>query len=107
MSWIHEVDLARMFVWLADHCERPTVINGSAPNPARNADLMSTLRRVVGRPWAPPAPAFAMKLLSSFGGPASELVLDSCRAIPEAAQAAGFQFKFADLESGLQDLVPK
>lgn len=105
MSWIHEVDLARLFVWLTDPADRPEICNGSAPNPARNADLMATLRRVVGRPWAPPAPEFAMKLLAKLGGPASELVLDSCRAIPQAALDAGFHFQQPDLEAALRDLI--
>ncbi|MBL8047592.1 MAG: TIGR01777 family oxidoreductase [Chthonomonas sp.] len=107
MSWIHELDLVRQYVWLCDHCERPAIVNGTAPNPARNVDFMATLRRVIGRPWAPPAPALAMKLMAKLGGPASELVLDSCRAIPQAAQRADFEFKFSDLESALRDLVPK
>lgn len=107
MSWIHEVDLVRLFVWLTEDADRPEVCNGSAPNPARNAEFMATLRGVVGRPWAPPAPEFAMKLLAKLGGPASELVLDSCRAIPEAAERAGFEFRFLQLQLALEDLVPK
>ena len=50
-----------------------------------------------------PAPAFVLKLL--LGGKA-ELLLSSQRAVPNALKAAGFRFRYGELEKALADLVP-
>ena len=50
----------------------------------------------------PAVPGFALKaLLGDFG----QVLLDSQRVLPRAALAAGFAFKFRELEPALRDVV--
>lgn len=105
MSWIHEHDLVRLFTWLVE-TEFVGTYNGTAPTPESNQDFMAQLRRQLGRPWAPPAPAFALKLASAFGAPDPDVLLMSQRAVPEAALKSGFTFEFPDLESAFKNLCP-
>jgi len=104
MSWIHVQDLVRMMQW-AIETEITGVLNGSAPEPAQNAYLMSMMRAMLRRPWAPPVPSLILKLVSLLGGPNASLLLEGQRALPEAATAGGFQFDFPQLREALVDLM--
>lgn len=104
MPWIHIDDHIRLMRW----CANGTVsgpINLCAPEPATNADLMAALRKAMGRPWAPPAPAIALKALGAVGGPDPELSLMSSRVIPALAKAKGFTWRYGALEEALANLV--
>lgn len=106
MSWIHIDDLAQIFV---DAALTPFegVFNGTAPKPETNTDFMATMRKVMGRPWVPNAPGFAMKLAGAFGAPEPDLVLQGNRVIPARLMRAGFQFRFPELEPALIDLLKR
>jgi hypothetical protein len=104
MSWIHIQDLAELFLWAAEN-EVEGPVNGTAPAPATNEDLMAMIRAVMRRPWAPPLPALVLRLLSFFGGPDASLLLDSQRALPAVAIEKGFEFKFGGLREAITDLV--
>jgi uncharacterized protein (TIGR01777 family) len=101
MSWIHLADLASLFQYAV---ENPVngVFNGVAPNPVPNAEFTRELARAVHRPAIFPVPVFALKLLF---GEMSEVLLGSQRAIPAAAQAAGFGFRFPELSAALADVL--
>lgn len=103
MSWIHLDDLVRLFHWSVD-TEVSGVVNGTAPEPRTNAELMAALRKSLGRPWAPPAPGFALKLMTALGGPESEPVLQGQRVLPRVALDGGFEFKFPTLQDALEEL---
>ena len=77
-------------------------INGVAPNPVTNADFTKALAAAVHRPAIFPMPAFALKLIF---GEMSEILLASQRAMPKAAAAAGFQFRFPQLDGALADVL--
>lgn len=60
MSWIHEVDMNRLFERGLTHDAMHGVYVASSPNPVSNAEFMRSLRRAVPRPKVPLAlPAFA------------------------------------------------
>ena len=103
MSWIHLTDLVRMFEWSVNSTVNG-VVNGTAPEPVKNADFMATLRRSLGRPWSPPAPRFALRLMTALGGPESQPVLQGQRVLPRVALDAGFEFSHASLEAALNAL---
>lgn len=106
MSWIHLKDLVNMMVWAIENpVEGP--FNAVAPKPVRNAEFMATLRKVLHRPWSPPAPKFAMKLGSALMGVEADLVLMNQAASAQKLLDAGFQFEFDDLEKALRDLLAK
>jgi uncharacterized protein (TIGR01777 family) len=97
MSWIHLDDLAAMFQYaLTNPVGR--ALNGVAPNPVRNDEFTRELARAVHRPAIFPVPAFALRLMF---GEMSEVLLASQRAVPKAAEAAGFQFRYPQLGPAL------
>jgi uncharacterized protein (TIGR01777 family) len=102
MSWIHAEDLAAMFRFAMESAQAPAVMNGVAPNPVTNTDFTRALAAAVHRPAIFPVPPLALKLLF---GEMSNTLLSSQRAIPKAAQAAGFQFRFPQLEAALADVL--
>jgi uncharacterized protein (TIGR01777 family) len=104
MPWIHLTDLARMIVWAAERNETGPV-NGTAPNPVTNAELMAAFRRVYGRPPALPVPGFVLSVLSAAMGWPHDLLTASARVVPEAALAKGFDFTFPTIGSALADLA--
>lgn len=66
ISWIHQDDLNRLIVEAARQDVYTGVYMVTAPNPVTNRQFMREMRRVYGRPWVPPAPAFAVRLACRF-----------------------------------------
>jgi uncharacterized protein (TIGR01777 family) len=101
MSWIHIEDIARLFSFCVESGRVSGVVNGVAPEPARNERFTIELARALGQPVSLPAPEVALKLI--FGEMSSAL-LDSQRASPQQALDLGFQFHFPDLVGALREL---
>jgi uncharacterized protein (TIGR01777 family) len=101
LSWIHRADLAGLFFHLLDN-PFMGACNGVAPQPVTNAEFTRELGRVLRRPAVLPVPEAALRLLF---GEMSEVLLASQRAVPAAAQAAGFRFQFPELAPALKNLL--
>jgi len=101
MSWIHLEDLAAMFQFALDHPVRGA-FNGVAPYPVSNSEFTRALGQALHRPAIFPVPAFALKALF---GEMSEILLASQRVAPAAVEAAGFRFRFPQLDAALRDLL--
>lgn len=107
ISWIHEDDLARLFIRaLQDETMHGNYITTS-PDPQPNAVFMRELRKAVHRPWSPPAPAFAVRIGSVFLRTDPELALLGRRCLPTRLQAEGFTFDHAKLGPALQELLQR
>lgn len=104
ISWIHIKDLARLLVFAIEH-DVPSIVNCTGPTPSTNRFFMGVLRAMAGRPWAPPVPAFALKVANWFGAPDPSLLLHGQRVIPAAALEAGFKFEFDDLRDAVRSLI--
>ncbi|HUC85631.1 MAG TPA: TIGR01777 family oxidoreductase [Candidatus Acidoferrales bacterium] len=104
LSWIHLADLAAMFQAAVEDDRFSGVFNSVAPNAVPNAQFMRELRRVLRRPWCPPAPGFVVKAGARLLGSDASLVLASQRCVPRRFLEAGFQFRFGDLALALKDL---
>jgi uncharacterized protein (TIGR01777 family) len=102
MSWIHVEDLAALYRFAAENDAAHGAFNGVAPNPVTNADFTRALASAVRRPAIFPMPAFTLKLLF---GEMSEILLDSQRVAPKAAESAGFRFRFPELAGALADVL--
>lgn len=102
MPWIHVEDLAGSMLHGIGHATLSGPVNGSAPEPERNADFTRKLAKALHRPALIPVPPFALKL--ALGGFASA-VLSSQRAVPRALLESGFKFRYPTLEEALGDLV--
>jgi NAD dependent epimerase/dehydratase family enzyme len=104
MSWIHIADVAGAYQWaIESDWEGP--FNLVSPNPIRNADFMACLRKTMHRPWSPPAPAFAIRLVGALRNLQTDVVLESQRAVPAALESRAFAFKYPDLKQALADLA--
>ncbi|BCX48704.1 NAD dependent epimerase/dehydratase family protein [Haloferula helveola] len=101
MPWIHVADLAGGIVHLLD-ADLDGSVNGSAPEPERNAEFTRKLASALNRPAFFHAPAWGLKL--GLGDFASAL-LASQRAVPNALLRSGFRFRYPTLESALAELV--
>ena len=100
MSWIHIHDLVSMYQFALTQPVRGA-LNGTAPSPERNADFSKALGAALHRPTFLPTPKFA---LGAMLGEMADVVLASQRVLPKAAEAAGFRFRFPQLQPALVDL---
>lgn len=98
-SWIGRDELAYImdFVLMNDGLSGP--INPVSPNPVSNAEFAATLSRVRGNKPGLPMPAYLLRIM--LGEMAEELILASRRIIPGRLLAAGYSFRFPDLESAI------
>jgi len=78
-------------------------VNFTAPHPVTNAELTSTLGRVLRRPTIASVPRPAARLV--FGEMADELFLSSARVVPEKLAANGYAFRQEHLEAALRHLL--
>ena len=101
MSWIHLDDLVGIMQHALDNPMQGPV-NGTAPNPVTNAEFTKKLAHTLGRPAVFPVPAFMLKTMF---GEMSEVMLTSQRVLPKAAEAAGYQFRFPEVEGALQNIL--
>jgi uncharacterized protein (TIGR01777 family) len=102
MPWIHLADLLAILQWLLNQPELSGAFNATAPNPARNAEFTQSLARHLHRPAFLCVPAVLLRrMLGEMGG----LLVEGQRAVPERLVQSGFQFRHADLDSALDDLI--
>lgn len=105
VSWIHIEDYYRIICFEMERKGAEGPVNFAAPEPLSNAAFMKQLRKAMHMPVGIPAPAFAIKLGAPLIGTDPGLVLDSQNVISERLQEEGFQFRFPDLGSALEDLL--
>jgi NAD dependent epimerase/dehydratase family enzyme len=106
LSWVHREDLLAAFEGALTRPELSGTYNACAPNPVSNADFMRELRTVLGRPWCPPAPEFAVKLMAPrLMGVDPALALHGQRCAPHRLQEAGFAFAHPAIGPALRDLL--
>jgi len=98
VPWIAASDLVRLVLRVLDDESVTGPVNAVAPDPVRNEVLTRALARTLHRPALLRAPAFALRL--ALGEIADEL-LGSRRCVPRKAEAIGFTFEHATLESAL------
>lgn len=102
MPWIHVDDLAALLVFAAQTPSIAGPLNGVAPHPVTNRKFTRALADQFHRPAILPAPYFALRL--ALGEMASMLV-GSQRAIPQAAEHAGFQFRYPEIGAALAAIL--
>lgn len=109
VSWIHVEDWVRI-VLAALGLERPQIPSGivvaSAPHPVRNAELMRTLRRAVGRPLGAPTPAPVLRLGALLLRTDPDLGLTGRYATSTVLDQLGFEFRHPRLEGAVAALLP-
>jgi uncharacterized protein (TIGR01777 family) len=105
ISWIHLTDLIQLFLQAIEPENYfDGTFNAVAPNPATNAEFMRALRHNFYRPWCPPVPALAIKLISRLIQTEPALILNGCRCTPRRFLESGFEYQFPDLRGALKDV---
>jgi hypothetical protein len=104
VSWIHETDFCRAVEFVVEEPGLAGPVNLAAPNPLPNAEMMSVLRRVVGRRVGLPATRWMLEVGALILGTETELILKSRRVIPGRLQGGGFRFEFPGFEAAVKDL---
>ncbi len=105
LSWVHEMDLARIFLFLLENRGLEGPLNCTAPEPVRNREFTETLGKVLGVPtFLPPVPGFMLRLMKGeFGA----VILKGQRVLPRRILAAGFQFRYPTLTEALTEILRK
>lgn len=102
LSFIHQEDLARAYLFLPEHPDLTGPVNFTSPNPVRNRDFAQALGKALGRPSFMPAPAFMMRLVL---GELAEVVLTGQKILPQRLLEAGFQFLYPTIDQALKNLL--
>jgi uncharacterized protein (TIGR01777 family) len=102
-SWIHEEDLASIYLHLIGQKDITGPINCTAPNPVRNIDLTRALGEVLGKPtFMPAVPGFMIRMvMGEFGS----VLLEGQKVLPKRLLDTGFLFKFPKIKKALGDLL--
>jgi uncharacterized protein (TIGR01777 family) len=106
LSWIHEMDLARIFLFLLEgNLTLDGPVNCTAPEPVRNHEFTKTLGGVLGVPtFLPPVPGFMLRLMKGEFG---SVILEGQRVLPQKLLRAGFQFHYPTLKEALTEILNK
>ena len=102
LPWIHVEDLAASMLHGIGHASLVGPVNGTAPEPERNADFTHKLAKALKRPAFATVPPFVLKLML---GDFATATLASHRAVPRALLESGFRFRYPTLEMALVELV--
>ena len=102
MSWIHIEDLIALIAFLMKESTVRGVFNATSPFPVTNREFTQALAEAVHRPAIFPVPAFALRWIL---GDMAQVLLGSQRALPDAAQRAGFVFERPDIFAALAQIA--
>jgi uncharacterized protein (TIGR01777 family) len=102
-SWIHEKDLAGIFLFLLNREDVAGPLNCTAPHPIRNREMTKRLGQALRRPtFLPPVPGTLLKL--ALGEFAQVLSEGQC-VVPARLLNLGFTFGFPTLDQALEELL--
>ncbi|KAJ6310766.1 hypothetical protein OIU76_015476 [Salix suchowensis] len=101
-SWIHLDDIVNLIYEALTNPSYKGVINGTAPNPVRLAEMCEQLGNAMGRPSWLPVPDFALKAVLGEG---ASVVLDGQRVLPTRAKELGFQFKYPQVKDAIKTIL--
>ncbi|TGN41784.1 TIGR01777 family oxidoreductase [Marinobacter confluentis] len=100
MPWVHRDDVVAALIWMLETPEAQGPYNLVSPNPVSNREFTSTLAGVLHRPAIFPVPAPVLKLGL---GEMARLLLTGQKAHPEKLLHEGFEFRYEELKTALED----
>jgi hypothetical protein len=103
-SWLHQTDFCRAIEWLIDRDDFAGAVNLAAPQPLSNREMMRTIRAACHMPIGLPARRWMLEVGALVLQTETELIIKSRRVVPARLVDAGFEFRFPDLASAVEDL---
>jgi uncharacterized protein len=99
VPFVHIDDVVSLYLAALTDDRWQGPVNGTAPEPATNAEFSRALGRALHRPAVLPVPALALRLLY---GDMAEIVTAGQRAIPARALSLGHEFVHPQLDDALR-----
>jgi uncharacterized protein (TIGR01777 family) len=103
VSWVHEDDLARVFILLIENTDIEGPVNITAPNPVRNAEMMRSISTHLHK--VPFIPCLPGPLLRIMAGEFASAFLAGQRVVPQKLLDRGFSFSHPVLNEALAQLL--
>lgn len=101
MSWIHEADIVRAYLFALETNTLQGVVNATSPNPVPQSYFMKVLSEILKRPILGTVPVWYRKL--QYGELHTELTKNR-RALPKRLLDKGFTFIYPDIKSALEEI---
>jgi NAD dependent epimerase/dehydratase family enzyme len=111
MSWIHIDDIVGIFRLAIENPGAAGPINGTSPNPVRNAEFAKTFSSVLRSrttPWRfylPFGPPDAM--LQLLLGEVASVITKGQKVLPTKALALGYAFRYPELAGALREIFAR
>jgi len=103
LPWIHLDDLCEIYIKALEDRQMNGAYNAVSPAITTNKEFYKTLARVLKKPlWLPPVPSFVLKIVL---GEMSAMLLEGSRVSSVKIRAAGFNFRFPELQGALNDVM--
>ncbi len=105
VSWIHILDIIRMYEYAIDNNQLSGVFNAAAPNPVTNKDLtIAIAKKMKGKAFITiPVPSFALQIIL---GEMSIEILKSTTVSANKIRNSGFSFLYPTIDSAVNELIP-
>jgi len=107
ISWMHEQDFLNAILWFIENDNAKGAYNLASPNPMINKEFMKLMRKKYKIPFGLPSCTWMLKIGALIIGTETELVLKSRRVISKRLIDEGFQFKYADVNKAMDNLIKK
>jgi uncharacterized protein (TIGR01777 family) len=103
LPWIHIDDMVRILLHLLDNRDLNGRFNAVSPGIVNNRQFMESFARHLHRPIVWSVPAWVVKRI--VGAERASILLEGQNVKPKRTIEAGFKFRYADIDSALDDLV--
>ncbi|HMS24290.1 MAG TPA: DUF1731 domain-containing protein [Acidimicrobiia bacterium] len=107
VSWIDLRDLMRIFLNALDSKTMNGTYHATSPNPATNAEMMKTFRKVLGKKFGLPSPSLVARLGAPLLGSSGNLALVGRRCVPSRLLDEGFIFEHENFEDTVRYAISK
>jgi uncharacterized protein len=111
MSWIHIDDIVGIFKLAVENAGASGPLNGTAPNPVRNAEFARTFSAVLRKPLTPwrfylpiGPPDLLLRMVL---GEVATVVATGQRVLPTKPLALGYRFRHPDLAGALREIFTR
>ncbi len=105
VNWIHVDDFNAIVEWFRTNPNASGPYNIVSPHPVTNAELMKTMRKVMGMPFGLPAPKWMLEIGAWLIGTETELLLKSRWVEPKRLVDEGYKFQYPEIHGAISDLL--